>query len=206
LYSTEESARRSSADGNMEARVISGNCENGFGKKDFWGDVYEGQWRFGQPHGKGVMTYQSGCKLRGAWVDGFMRGGTITYPADGATWTGQFVMENPARGSGVWRFPGVGEVDGAGPGEGWKTHTTAPACWRDAVPTALPAAEAPCGAGGGGAGAEAGGAAVVGASSTAPAAPPPTITVGIAAPGAPADSGGDGGGSSSSSSSDEDET
>ena len=52
---------------------------------------------------------------------------------------------------GVWRFPGVGEVRGAGPSgaggwESWSKQTAAPAHWlQKAAFAAVPAAEAPHG-------------------------------------------------------------
>jgi len=34
------------------------------------GDVYEGDWRDGNPHGKGKMTYSNGHVYEGDWRDG----------------------------------------------------------------------------------------------------------------------------------------
>jgi hypothetical protein len=122
-------------------RVISGDCENGFGKKAYPHCVYEGQFQASKFHGEGVMTYLSGTTQCGTSVDGRMVSGTITYPEDGATWAGAFgddsmmgrfrIHPSPSPSVvGVWRFPGVGEVSGAGPDDDWYKQTTAPARWR----------------------------------------------------------------------------
>ena len=97
-----------------------GDTENGHGEFDYGGGAtYVGQWQDGRRHGKGIWTF-----------------------ADGTAWEGRWRVAEP-HGPGTWRFPGGLEVEGAGPVQGERQLTTAPAKWRRAATDA---------AGGGGAG------------------------------------------------------
>ena len=67
---------------------ITGDCDNGqgtyiFGKGEWEGDKYVGEWEDGKLHGQGIYTYADGGKYVGQWEDGKFHGqGTYTY-ADG---------------------------------------------------------------------------------------------------------------------------
>lgn len=81
------------------------NQESGYGKLITGNDVYEGQFKNGQPNGPGKRKYNSdGTVYAGNYVNGQIQGsGTITY-ANGASETGNFVDNGP---SGKWVFKGV---------------------------------------------------------------------------------------------------
>ena len=51
--------------------------------------IYEGQWRNGEHHGVGSLTFENGYKLTGEWVFNSLRRGTATWP-NGNKYEGQF--------------------------------------------------------------------------------------------------------------------
>ena len=64
--------------------VYTGQLNNGkfhgYGKKIFYnGDIYDGNWKDGYEHGKGVYTCGK-KKIIGMWVDGVLVKGTYTIP------------------------------------------------------------------------------------------------------------------------------
>ena len=68
------------------------------------GDVYKGEFRSGNPNGKGVYLFANGVRIEGDF-DGseFDRGwGTIKYP-DGSVYTGDFDQGTP-NGHGVLNY------------------------------------------------------------------------------------------------------
>ena len=68
-----------------QGETISGNTKNGFGQKK-WSDdntTYEGRFRDGKPHGRGIMTWDSGNRYDGNWKNGKMEGrGEMTFGPD----------------------------------------------------------------------------------------------------------------------------
>lgn len=57
------------------------------------GDVYDGEWSGdGKRHGQGTLTFASGAKYRGEFVNGFFQGcGVLVFP-DGGKYEGQFEL------------------------------------------------------------------------------------------------------------------
>ena len=61
--------------GNMPEDIYDGECmysakPNGEGTKSYSnGDVYTGDWKFGQRHGQGIYKWANGGEYRGAYVD-----------------------------------------------------------------------------------------------------------------------------------------
>lgn len=35
--------------------------------KDSYGDIYQGEWKNGKRHGRGILTYHDGAQLHGVW-------------------------------------------------------------------------------------------------------------------------------------------
>lgn len=63
------------------SRCISGNCKEGFGvHKSRIGDIYEGNWKNGMKHNKGICTFANGDVYNGNWLHDMQDGqGTMTY-------------------------------------------------------------------------------------------------------------------------------
>jgi hypothetical protein len=61
---------------NAHAQCISGDCNNGLGTMQWYGDIslYTGSWRNGKMNGSGVMTYADGSIFKGNWVNGRLHG------------------------------------------------------------------------------------------------------------------------------------
>ena len=59
------------------AKPISGDCQDGYGKKNFAGDIYEGHFKDGLPHGEGSWTCQHST-TSGTFERGTMVTGTVT--------------------------------------------------------------------------------------------------------------------------------
>jgi len=75
------------------------------------GRVYDGEFKSGLRHGKGVMTWPSGRRYEGDFVKGNRTGkGTLTYP-DGRVYTGDFV-DGEQTGRGVMTLPGGKRLEG----------------------------------------------------------------------------------------------
>ena len=82
--------------------IIKKRCS---GKKQ-WADgtTYEGAFRFGHPHGKGMITYADGGMYEGEFEKGYPHGrGMCTYP-DGSRYEGDWYM-GFKDGEGVYTFP-----------------------------------------------------------------------------------------------------
>ena len=113
--------------------VISGDCQNGFGKMRWAsGTEYEGQWKGDKFHGQGLYTCPNGNSYNGEWGGCKVNGrGTFTYGADGAMWEGPWRgADQEPSGPGTWRFTDGLRVEGAGPvvgGSFAKMPNTAPA-------------------------------------------------------------------------------
>jgi len=74
------------------------------GKKQ-WADgtLYKGEFRFGHPHGKGIITYADGGAYEGEFEKGYPQGhGKCTYP-DGSRYEGDWFMGDKD-GEGVYTF------------------------------------------------------------------------------------------------------
>ncbi len=61
------------------SQCLSGDCNNGNGKYDYGYAVYDGSFKNGKPHGKGVMDYGAGEKYEGMFVNGKEEGDGIMY-------------------------------------------------------------------------------------------------------------------------------
>ena len=59
------------------AKPISGDCQDGYGKKNFGGDIYEGHFKDGLPHGEGSWTTRDSTTV-GTFERGTMVTGTVT--------------------------------------------------------------------------------------------------------------------------------
>ena len=82
-----------------DAGCIQGNCEDGFGEFAYAGDLagahYEGDWKDGKRHGKGVFESADGDRYQGAWRGDVRHGrGTYTHPA-GFTYKGLWQSDMP---------------------------------------------------------------------------------------------------------------
>lgn len=69
--------------GQYGVRCLSGDCENGYGVKDYGLSVgkYEGEFRNGKREGNGTMYYADGRKWEGVWKkDAFKTGVTTNIP------------------------------------------------------------------------------------------------------------------------------
>jgi len=101
------------------------------------GEVYEGGWANGIPHGKGRQTWPSGYVYEGDWVKGWMSGsGKQTYP-NGNIYEGEFV-NNVIHGHGKLTFGNedyyIGEfINGLKHGRGIERvdRVTTEGVWRD---------------------------------------------------------------------------
>jgi len=82
------------------------------GKKQ-WADgtTYEGEFRFGHPHGKGIITYAEGGAFEGEFEKGYPHGHGICTYEDGSRYEGDWYM-GYKDGEGVYTFPGGHEYVG----------------------------------------------------------------------------------------------
>lgn len=83
---------------------ISGDCQNGFGKKEYSnGDAYEGNFVNGIKNGIGSYTWASGNNYEGDWKSGERTGKGILTWANGDKYEGDF-MDNKQNGKGtiIW--------------------------------------------------------------------------------------------------------
>ena len=63
-----------------DGKCMAGDCDSGSGILQLSnGDVYEGEFKNGQQHGKGKYTYINGAEYKGMWAKGKQHGkGTYT--------------------------------------------------------------------------------------------------------------------------------
>ena len=83
---------------------ISGDCENGYGKYITDSDIiYKGEWRNGDCHGLGTMTFPDGEKYVGEFKDDKRHGqGTYTY-ASGNEYVGEW-KDDMRHGQGTYTY------------------------------------------------------------------------------------------------------
>ena len=81
------------------------------GELNFNGAKYVGECKNGQPHGKGVMTYDNGDKYDGDWKNGQRTGKGVYYYANGEKYEGD--VENGLKaGKGVMTWNNGDKYDG----------------------------------------------------------------------------------------------
>lgn len=78
------------------------------------GDYYVGDWKKGQPHGEGTMTYINGNKYVGQWNAGKKDGQGLMYYSDGSIYQGNWVADIQ-HGKGRMNY-----VDGSSYDGNWK--------------------------------------------------------------------------------------
>lgn len=90
---------------NSNAQCTKGNCFNGSGTYKFEnGDVYDGQWREGKPHGQGKYEFANGDRYMGLFQEG-KRNGTGKYTwAKGGRYTGNW-LNDKRDGFGEFQWP-----------------------------------------------------------------------------------------------------
>lgn len=85
--------------------VIDGNCTNGYGTYRYSdGTTYRGEWKNGEPHGKGRAEYLSRGVYQGEWRDGKPHGQGSHKYSDGGIYTGEF-LDGDKHGQGTYRYP-----------------------------------------------------------------------------------------------------
>jgi hypothetical protein len=97
----------------MRLMPVQARVNEAFGRNDIvdgagcycWpdGSVYEGEWRGGRRHGRGVMRGPDGGTYAGEWADGRKHGDGKYKWASGAEYEGRF-MEGMKEGLGVYRW------------------------------------------------------------------------------------------------------
>lgn len=75
----------------MNAQVISGNCQNGFGTYKYSNGTYSGYWKNGNMHGEGTYTWTAGSIYKGQWVDNERTGCGVYYYEKGDIYEGGFL-------------------------------------------------------------------------------------------------------------------
>ena len=96
---------------------ISGDCQNGTGKKVFTNGVYEGQFKNGKFHGKGKYNYPNKSTYDGDWQDGVKQGKGQYVWYNGDFYIGDFYNDKK-QGQGV-HFWGKGNAEGDKYSGGW---------------------------------------------------------------------------------------
>ncbi|HLP14459.1 MAG TPA: hypothetical protein VK177_21190 [Flavobacteriales bacterium] len=98
-------------------KVISGDCENGFGTFQWKsGNVYEGNWKNGEKHGKGILTFADKSVYNGEFKDGKRHGKATMKWADGNVYTGAY-EDDKRSGFGKMTYSGGGSYEGE-----WKNN------------------------------------------------------------------------------------
>jgi len=93
---------------------------------EYNGSKYVGEWKNGNYHGQGTLTFPDGRKYVGEWKDGkFHRQGTLTFP-DGTKFIGE-LKDGLPNGQGTLTFPDgtkfIGELKDWKPWNGQGTYT-----------------------------------------------------------------------------------
>lgn len=105
------------------------------------GDVYQGQYRRGQRHGKGLYVFTNGARYLGEYRCGLKRGTGKFYYPDGSTYDGQW-KKDIKHGQGLYAYPNGDTYDGSwykGLRHGVGTYTFADAkcafhgTWKEGV-------------------------------------------------------------------------
>ncbi|MFN8250825.1 MAG: hypothetical protein U0V75_03000 [Ferruginibacter sp.] len=68
-----------------KSQCLSGDCKNGWGKRDMGYAVYEGNFKNGKPDGNGTMDYGEGNKYQGEWKNGVEHGRGLLFEKNVAT-------------------------------------------------------------------------------------------------------------------------
>ena len=75
------------------------------------GTKYDGEWKDGNKHGKGIFTWPDGEKYEGEWKDGKFHGrGIYTWP-DGTKYDGEW-KDDKKHGKGVYTFHSGAKYEG----------------------------------------------------------------------------------------------
>lgn len=89
----------------LNAQCTKGNCFNGTGTYKFEnGDVYEGAWREGKPHGKGKYEFANGDRYIGLFQEGKRHGNGVYTWKSGGQYTGAWVSDK-RDGYGEFQWP-----------------------------------------------------------------------------------------------------
>ena len=75
----------------QNGECISGNCVNGFGKIKYDNGIYEGNFKNGLRHGKGIYKWTVGSSYDGDFKNGKKEGNGIYYYSDGWKHIGEFI-------------------------------------------------------------------------------------------------------------------
>jgi hypothetical protein len=102
---------------NVEATCVSGDCQNGQGVHTVEHadgtqfSTFDGEFKDGKKHGRGVLTLSSGTKYDGEWQDGKRHGWGVFKYADGATYEGEW-KDRKWNGKGVFTYASGDKYDG----------------------------------------------------------------------------------------------
>jgi len=70
-------------------KCVSGNCQNGWGKRTFENGYYEGFWKNGEKNGFGYYEWIGTGTYKGAWKNGVMEGFGF-YKSNNDSWLGEW--------------------------------------------------------------------------------------------------------------------
>ncbi len=100
------------ASGQLQSQCLSGNCKDGVGTMNFGNnEIYTGDFKDSKRSGKGIMTYSSGKKYDGLWIEDKKDGYGVERYKDGGIYTGEW-KNNVAEGKGTMTYPSGSKYEG----------------------------------------------------------------------------------------------